>query len=325
MKFSIITPNYNGFDLMSHYFNSLENQTYKDFEIIIVDDCSTDGSYEKLKQYASNAIINIKILQSEINLGPGNARNVGLKEAQGEWVTFIDNDDWVDITLFEQITKVINENEVNCVVIDYNLTNGERNSVSKSMYYGGYGIMPLHDSLINVRNHTHCKFYKRSCCIDNNVFFPANIRRHEDIAFVFRAVAACKSVFYYNKPLYYYYQRPQSLSNNKKMDEKVLLTAFGVLENKMRNIYPEEIAEKSVTDLLYGGVLVMCKAGKSRRYINEYLDKYEKKYPNWRESNIINHVGRSKKLYLKFISNRNIYMLRVLTFAHSLLIKRGAL
>ena len=96
-KYSIITPEYNSFNLMERYFDSLENQTFMDFEIVIVDDCSTDDSYEKLQEYARKSPLSITLKQSEKNFGPGNTRNIGLDNATGEWVTFIDIDARCDL------------------------------------------------------------------------------------------------------------------------------------------------------------------------------------------------------------------------------------
>ena len=65
VKYTIITPQFNSFDLMDKYFDSLLNQTIKDFEVIIVDDCSTDGSWKKLQEYVKHSPLHIKLLQSE--------------------------------------------------------------------------------------------------------------------------------------------------------------------------------------------------------------------------------------------------------------------
>lgn len=320
MKYSIITPNYNGFSLMNRYFKSLQEQTFKDFEAIIVDDCSTDDSYEKLQQYAESSPFSITILQAEKNTGPGNARNMGIDFAKGEWITFIDNDDWVEPTFLEEIDNVINSNEVNCVIHDYFIKTDKRQYLAASMYNGDMGIVTISNCMSYARNHTIGKFYKLSECKKNGIRFP-HTRRCEDVAFVCRAIEACGSAYYYHKPLYYYYQRPTSLSNNKQMDESDMITAFTVIEESLGPIYPAEIAEKSVTDLLYGGVLLMCKAMKSKKEIEEYIDWYERKYPNWKSSVIINYLGIGKKTFIKIIGLRFILILKIITWVHSRMVR----
>ena len=318
-KYSIITPMYNSFDLMGRYFESLNNQTYKNFEVIIVDDYSTDGSYEKACAYAEKSPLTISVYRTEKNSGPGNARNIGMDVAKGEWITFIDNDDWVETTLLEKVEEVIRQNAVNCVVYDYYITNGKENKIARSMYSGEEGIISISKCMISVRNHTFGKFYKLSNCREKDIRFP-NLKRCEDVAFVCRAIDACGSVYYMKKPMYYYLQRQSSLSNNKKLDETDMIKAFGVLEETIGNKYPEEIKEKSVPDLLYGVLLMMCKAGKSNREIKKYIKSYKKKYPNWFQCQSVDELGRAKKMFLIAVRFEQVVIMKILAYVHSKLI-----
>ena len=316
-KYSIITPQYNSFSLMERYFDSLENQTFKDFEVVIVDDYSTDDSYEKLQEYASRSPLAITLRQAEKNAGPGNARNIGLDNAKGEWITFIDNDDWVVTDFLERVDKVIEREDVNCVIYDYYTWRDGKTSIAKSMYINGGGVKTLSDCVISVRNHTFGKFYKLSEC--ENIRFPL-LRKCEDVAYVCQAIAACGSAYYLNEPLYYYWQRPTSLSNNKKLDEGDLLKAFGMLEKTIGKKYPEEMKEKSVCDILYGALLTMCKAGKSNKEIRQYIEDYEKKYPEWWKCKIIGYIGKAKQVFLKCVQYRLIWGLKGITYVHSRMI-----
>lgn len=323
IKYSIITPMYNSFSLMERYFDSLKNQTFKDFEVIIVDDSSTDDSFQQAKNYAAGSELNIKVLKTEKNAGPGIARNIGIDAAGGEWITFIDNDDWVEYTLLEEIDKVINQNNTNSVIYDYSITEGENPSASGSMYCGEEGPVPVTECVKYVRNHTFGKFYKLASCKEAGIRFP-ELRRCEDVAFVIRAIDACGSAYYLKKPLYYYYQRPTSLSNNSKLDHQDMVKAFAVLEESLGTKYPEELKEKSVTDILYGALLMMCKAGKSKKEIKEYIEAYEKKYPEWWKCQIINHLGRAKRMFLKAAKMRMIFAMKQYAKLQDYIIARGS-
>lgn len=318
-KYSIITPMFNSFNLMKRYFDSLNYQTFKDFEIIIVDDCSTDGSYEKLLQYVKKSVLTISVYRSEENKGPGNARNIGMNMAKGEWITFIDNDDWVEYTLLEKIDKVLSNNAVNCVIYDYYITDGRNKRVARSMYGGKSGKVSLPDCMMSVRNHTIGKFYRLSNCRENNIYFP-ELKRCEDVAFVCRAIDACGSVYYIDQPLYYYFQRPSSLSNNKKMDETDMIKAFGILEKELGRKYPKELKEKSVPDLLYGVLLIMCKSGKKNCEIKDYIKIYEKKYPEWYKCESVKKLGKAKEFFLIAARYRQIAIIKLLAYVHSKLI-----
>ncbi|WP_416327429.1 glycosyltransferase family 2 protein [[Eubacterium] hominis] len=319
MKYSVITANYNGYHLMDKYFESLENQTFKDFEVIIIDDCSTDDSYMKLNSYANKSFLDIKILKMNQNKGPGNARNIGLKNAKGEWITFIDNDDWIKETFFEEINNVICTNSVNCIIYDFYLKSKNKQVVSRSMYKGEFGLLDITNCIRYARNHSIGKVYRLKKIKENNIYFPL-LRRCEDVAFVARALNACETVYYYKKPLYYYYQRQNSLSNNSQLNANDMIKAFKQIEKDLKSKYPNEIAEKSVTDLLYGTVLMMCKSKEKVKNIKHYIEWYENQYPNWYNLEIISELGLSKRLYLFFIKNRMFICLKTMTFLHSILI-----
>lgn len=173
--------------------------------------------------------------------------------------------------------------------------------------------------MVSVRNHTFGKFYKLTNCKEKNVRFP-ELKRCEDVAFVCRAINACGSVYYMNEPMYYYYQRSASLSNNKKLDEKDMIKAFGILEETLGDKYPKEMKEKSVADLLYGALLMMCKAGKSNMEIRNYFDTYEMKYPNWCKCESMNSLGKAKKLFLIAAKYRLIFVMKQMAALHSKMI-----
>lgn len=320
-KYSIITPQYNSFELMDRYFDSFLNQSIKDFEVIIVDDCSTDGSWEKLQEYVKDCPLNIKLFQCSTNRGPGYARNIGIEASKGEWITFVDNDDWVDYEFLEKIDKVIEKELVNCVIFDYYTWIEGKVNISRSMYINEPGRKTINECVISVRNHTVGKVYKRECCVD--VRYP-NIRRCEDVAYVIQAIAACGNVYYLNEPMYYYLQRPTSLSNNMKMDHTEMVKAFSILEDKFLAKYPLEMKNKSITDILYGGLLMMCKSGKSNSFILDYIKKYEKKYQEWWMCEIVKYLGKPKIAFLKCAQWHFIPGLKIIAYLHSRIVKKGA-
>lgn len=134
MKFSIIIPSYNSKEYVKKCIESVLNQTYKNFELIIVDDISTDGSEEIVKKYISNNVHFIQNTQKRFN---GGTRNVGIlysKQFNTDYTLFLDNDDWfTDNTCLEEIVKIIKENNnPDCVSLSYNCLIGE-NAFLQSM------------------------------------------------------------------------------------------------------------------------------------------------------------------------------------------------
>lgn len=321
IKFSIITPVYNSFDLMEDYFRSLKSQTYKNFEVILIDDGSGDGSYEKLKRYIKDSNLDIKLYTTGVTSGPGYARNIGIDAAAGDWITFIDSDDKVESTLLSEICSVIENNNVNCVIYDLYVQTEKKVCVLQSMYHGNGGICTTADCIKYARNHSVGKFYKLSDINVHQIRFP-ELKRCEDVAFTCQAIVACGNIYYYNKPLYYYIQRNSSLSNNANMDETDMIKAFDIILKAFGDSYKDAVKNKSVTDLLYGGTLMMCKAGKSRKDIVAFIKNYNVMYPEWKESEILNYLGISKRIFIKAIQLQSVFALKILCVVHSYIVKR---
>ena len=102
MKLSIIVPVYNmaGENKLQFCLDSLLSQNLEDYEIIAVDDCSTDNSLEILKGYEARNPDKFRIIHSEVNKHQGGAKNIGIRVAKGEWIGFIDADDWIDPDMY---------------------------------------------------------------------------------------------------------------------------------------------------------------------------------------------------------------------------------
>ena len=107
MKLSIIVPVYNTASdgKLSFCLDSLVNQSINDYEIIAVNDASTDDSLEILESYKSQYPDKFKIINSSENIRQGGARNLGIKAAVGEWIGFIDSDDWITTDCYEKLIK----------------------------------------------------------------------------------------------------------------------------------------------------------------------------------------------------------------------------
>lgn len=321
-RYSVVTPMYNSFGLMNRYFISLANQTYKNFEVIIVDDCSNDGSYEQACEYAKHSPLTISVYRTDKNAGPGNARNIGMDAAKGEWLTFIDNDDWVDTQLFEKIENILEKHRVGSIIYDYYTSNGKASKIASSMYCGEEGDVTLSNCIKYMRNHAVGKVYNLQSLRVKAIKYPT-LRRCEDVGFVARAIVACETAYYLKEPLYYYYQRPTSLSNNASLDESDMIKAFDLIENTLKDKYPEEVKEKSVPDILYGVLLIMCKSGKGTKDIKDYINRYEKKYPKWEECDIIRHMGKAKAIFLSMARKRNIIAMKAIVRIHSAIVEKG--
>ncbi|MCI8924586.1 MAG: glycosyltransferase family 2 protein, partial [Lachnospiraceae bacterium] len=124
MELSIIVPVYNmaADDKLVWCLDSLVGQTVSDYEIIAVDDCSTDHSLEILKEYEKKYPDKFRVIASPENRKQGGAKNLGLAKAKGEWIGFIDSDDWVTRDFYEKLLGKAKETGADMVGCDYHLT-----------------------------------------------------------------------------------------------------------------------------------------------------------------------------------------------------------
>lgn len=145
---SIVIPVYNAEKFLPQCLDSLVNQTYRDLEIICVNDGSTDGSLAILEQYAAKDT-RIKVISQE-NQGPSEARNNGISEAEGEWMMFVDSDDWLEMDCCEQVTE---QNNYDLVFFSY-IREFKSTSAQKFIFgtnpiiFQGSDIEWLHERLI---------------------------------------------------------------------------------------------------------------------------------------------------------------------------------
>ena len=112
---TIIVPIYNVEQYLPKCIDSIINQTYQNLEIILVDDCSTDGTYKILEDYAKKDN-RIKLIRNEKNLQNAETRNVGIRVATGKYLYFIDSDDWIDSDYIENMVEAAEKSEADVVM-----------------------------------------------------------------------------------------------------------------------------------------------------------------------------------------------------------------
>lgn len=216
MKLSIIVPVYNMAEdnRLTFCLDSLLNQTVQDMEIIAVDDASTDNSAEILKEYEKKYPDKIKAVFHEKNKKQGGAKNTGLKIATGEYVGFVDSDDWVSPEFAEKLLKKASDTGADMVGCDYNLVTEHTFTVGKivqnnSLEQTGVLDEEKHKLLAMRPGSMVIKIYLRSVITENKLDFPENIFYEDNCAgtvwnFYFKHFEKVE------EPLYYYYQRETS-------------------------------------------------------------------------------------------------------------------
>ncbi len=201
---SVIVPVYNAEGVVSRGVESILTQSYQDFELILVDDGSTDNSGAICDNYAQQDG-RVKVVHQE-NAGVSAARNAGLKVAQGEWVTFVDSDDIVLDGFLESLVAAVNREErIDLAYCGYAIVEGSTSIMTyRSATYIGKG--QLHDVLSSTKLLYRCspwaKLFRRSVITDNGLQFDENLTISEDRLFIYqylihvRGVAVTSTVGY---------------------------------------------------------------------------------------------------------------------------------
>lgn len=216
MKLSIIVPVYNmaADGKLEYCLNSLVRQTIADYEIIAVDDCSTDDSYEILQDYQEKYPDRFRAIHSAVNQKQGGAKNIGMSLAKGEWIGFIDSDDWITEDFYERLIDRGEETGADMVGCDYHLTSEHSMAIGQVVHNNKpeqTGILneEKYRSLILDSGSLVVKVYRREIVIDHPGRFPTGIF-YEDNALANSWMLRATHFEYIEEPLYYYYQHGDS-------------------------------------------------------------------------------------------------------------------
>ena len=211
-KLSVIIPVYNVESYLRECLDSITNQTVKDIEIICVDDGSTDNSPEILKEYQKKDS-RIKIITKE-NGGQASARNLGIKEAQGEYIAFIDSDDFIEAEMLEKLYTKAKDNNLDIVMCKIATYNNQTKEIKDNVWYYMLGIFRDFEKEIfnhkdtkeftcNIAVTPYNKIYKTSLIKDNDILFPEGLI-FEDEKFFYDTYLRAKRVSIIPEFLYYY-------------------------------------------------------------------------------------------------------------------------
>lgn len=232
-KVSIILPIYNVADYLEKCFDSLVNQTLKDIEIICVDDCSTDNSAQIIQKYSKYDKRFVYYRQRR-NQGPGAARNKGIKLAKGEYLMFLDPDDWFENETCELAYNRIKSNNNDIVLFNYNIYYEEDGNIEyKDIYTEAFKDVidnhkiRLYEDLANNYIKTASiwlQIYNRDFIIKNKITYP-NLYHAEDVPFYVKAMICADTVSFINKPLYNYRLRSDSLTRTRSFAYKYFFSS----------------------------------------------------------------------------------------------------
>lgn len=251
MKISVIVPVYNADKFLHYCVESVINQTYKDIELILVDDGSTDNSSELCDQYARKYDF-IKVFHKE-NGGQCSARNVGIKNATGDYISFVDNDDLIHPQYYEIMVKIIKESHCEICTCLRSRINSVEDINNKKIEKKHFKIINTKDIIYNelvkcgeyvFTSAFHTKLVKSE--LFNKFIFNEELRDEEDTLLISQFYNNIEKIAFIDEVLYFNIQNKNSITRTDK--------------NKWKNIYYLIKCRKYMLDLFgdykYKNVLI---------------------------------------------------------------------
>ena len=308
IKYSFIVPVYNTEKYLKKCLDSLVNQTYKDFEIIVVNDGSTDKSSNIISKYQKK-YKNIIVIDKE-NEGLSMARNRGVQKSSGKYIIFVDSDDYVSNKLLEEVDKKIDDSDILRFQI---ATEDEEYTKINEYHEEGFESMCGYDAFKYLSSYhfvepAWCYVIRKNYYIENKFSFKKDVY-HEDFGLIPYVIYKARKVKSIDFIGYYYIQRNGSIMNNNDY-KKTVKKAFDMLEQyKTMRLFAKNINRKNNLDdyfLSYISNSVIVKARELKKdekkvYINELkkLNVFDGVLVNTR-------IRRFKKYLMKH--NLNLYL-----------------
>ncbi|MGN1301420.1 MAG: glycosyltransferase family 2 protein [Clostridia bacterium] len=305
-KISIIVPIFNSEKYLKKCLDSIVNQTLKDIEIILIDDGSTDNSLEIVKQY-SNLYNNIKYC-SKKNEGQAVARNLGIEMASGEFIAFVDSDDYVELNMFESLYNNAVSSASDIVVCDYVEEYENKTINKKSLYIEADNLQKAY--IVSVAGPCS-KIIRADIFKQNNLKFLEN-NIYEDLAIIPSLALYSKKITYCEEIFYHYVIRENSTMQQINYNQK-LESIFNVMDFLSKQFedsnFSEELEFLYINHLLYAGCGRFLKYKNTQNMIIKIIDIMNSKYPLWKENKYLKNQSSIYKLTCKIFMRNNKFEL----------------
>lgn len=311
MKASVIVPIYNVEKHLRKCLDSILLQTFQDFEIIAVNDGSTDNSKQILEEYVQEHTNIVAI--HKVNGGLGDARNCGVKAAKGEYLFFVDSDDYIHPTMLENMIQKAEKEQLDLVVCDTILQSEHASTRLKSNL--NYTTDTVKSYII-----THpmacIRMVKRQ--IMNQVSFHKNIY-YEDLHLMPLLALYTKRIGFVEEGLYYYVQHMGSIMNQKVFHKK-LLDIFEVVNHVKEaymkanqfECYHDEIEYLYIVHLLRSATLRFLDYKNTKQYVKQILEVMKQEFPHWKKNPYLKKSSKKFQLICFLAAHRQYSLLKII-------------
>lgn len=318
IKVSVIVPVYNVENYLVKCLDSLVNQTLKEIEIIVVNDGSPDNSQKIIDKYVKKYPQKIKSFIKD-NGGLGSARNYGLKYAKGEYIAFVDSDDFADLNMLEEMFNLAQKDNSDVVICSNNLMDESYNILKVESAI----LNPkINNDLIKYKLAVWNKLYKKELLFNNKIQFRPNVW-YEDVDFTTKVMTITKKISFIDKPLYNYLLRKGSIMNNSNLERNLeIFYSFDEIIkfckiNKIYKKYYSEIEYLCIYNIYICGIVRIIRTNdnmKSKKLIiNKYKNYLNENFKNFKRNKYLSFMNIKHKFIYKLI-NFKLYALIYISF-----------
>lgn len=317
-KISVVIPCYNTSDYIIRCLESLELQVYKDFDVFLIDDCSSDHTVRVVEEYMSASSMTIHLLKNEQNLGPAASRQKGVLSSDAEFICFCDSDDWYDLDFLYEMSLAQSRNNASVVLTSFRLVLESGRVLNRLNVYQDCDLENRRRMMIKAPDSLCLMMVERSILV--NVPHP-DMRNGEDMALIPLLISKANKIVSVNRCLYNYYCRDNSASMKPTMKMiESLEESFCFIEKNVSGEFKQEKEYIGIRNLLYGALINLFKFSFDTKKANSVVDNFESVFPRWYQNNNINELPISKRIFLWCVKHRLWIIAKPISIVHSLLL-----
>ena len=315
---TIVIPCYNATRYIEKCIYSLEQQTFKKFKVILVDDCSTDDTYEHLHKLKAHIGLNIEVLQNEKNSGPAVSRNKGILATDTKYITFCDSDDWYEPSFLNTMLSLIENNDADLVFCGYKVVDENNHIITRPVYNKTGSIS--REYAFSLDADSLCMLMVRTDLMKDTLL-PV-LRNGEDVATVPLLMAKANKIAVTNECLYNYYRRSDSASESPNMSViNSLIKSFQFIRDRFPKEYNLELEFLGAKNLLYATIINLFSFSYDKKKARSILADFEESYPQWHANPYLKSLRLYKRVVLWCIHMRLFFLIKLLSETRNIIMK----
>lgn len=315
---TIVIPCYNVAKYIKRCIDSLVGQSFQKFKVILVDDKSTDDTYQYLLQLQATSGLDIMVLQNSCNSGPAVSRNKGILEADTKYITFCDSDDWYEPNFLKTMVSLLEDNAADMAFCGYKVVDEHGKSQSRPVYNRS-GLISREEAFCLDADSLCMLMVKTD--IMKDTLLP-DLRNGEDVATVPLLMAKANRYAATVSCLYNYFRRLDSASERPTMKVvESLVCSYRYVQENFPDEYIKEKEFLGIKNLLYSTIITLFSCSNDKRTAKELLNEFETIYPNWKNNPYITSLRIYKKVILRMVSLKLFGVVRLVAILRNVIFR----